>query len=76
MISLYSEPNGNDFERCEDSCAGQCKDKVYDQSGYREVFPRGKARLGKLGEEQPSDGPKPENDICNVRDLRRKEAGS
>jgi len=75
MISLYSEPNGNDFERGEDNRASQCKDEVYDQSGHREVFPGGKARLRKLGEEQPSDGPQSENDICNMRDLRRKEAG-
>lgn len=75
MISLYSEPNGDDFERCKDNHASQCKDEKYGQFDHRDFFPGKDAMLRKFREEQPPDGSQPENDVCNMRDLGRKEAG-
>lgn len=51
VVSLYSKPNGNNFERRKHNGASQREDKEYGHSDYRDVFPRWYARLGKFREE-------------------------
>ena len=74
MISLDSEPSGNDIERRQDNCASQRDDDEYSQSDHN-VFVESLERLGKLREEEVSDGPEPESYVCNMQDLHRKKAG-
>lgn len=57
MISLYGEPDGNNFQRCQDSRASQCEDKEYGQSDRGDIFPPREAGLGELREEQMPNGP-------------------
>lgn len=75
MVSLYSKPDANDFERRKDDCASQREEEEYGQSDHGDTLPGRETRLGEFGEKQLSDGPQPENDVCNMRNLRRKEAG-